>query len=269
VNKVIAMAEQILDRGEKLYCLGQIVHNEAEAERLERKGMIFIDHNQFSQLFNARVLIRAHGEPPSTYKIAEEQNIELIDGTCPIVLKSCSAEAGKKTQVIIYGKENHPEVIALRGQTDNKAFVVKELRDLEKIRIEKEVELFSQTTMSIPGFKQISDTLEKKILEKYGTVEDFHVHNTICGHVSHRKPGLMKFATDNEIVVFVAGKSSSNGKVLFDVCKKANERSFFISSPIELKKEWFHGVRSTGICGATSTPRWLMEEVASAIKKLT
>ena len=276
VNKVIAMAEQILDRGEKLYCLGQIVHNEKESERLEKKGLIFIDNHQFKQLFNARVLIRAHGEPPSTYTIAKEQHIELIDGTCPIVkklqkniLKSYIPEPDRKTQIIIYGKESHPEVIALVGQTDNNALVVRELSDIKNIPIERDVELFSQTTMDISGFKEISDAIEKKVQEKYGTVDGFHVHHSICAHVSHRQPGLMKFAADNEIVVFVAGKKSSNGRVLFEVCKKANERSFFVSSPLELERDWFHGVKSVGICGATSTPRWLMEEVASAIKELT
>ena len=270
------MAEQILDSGEELYCLGQIVHNEEEVERLEKKGLIFIDNHQFSQLYDTRVLIRAHGEPPSTYRIAAENNIELIDGTCPIVQKlqknirkSYTPASDKKVQVIIYGKESHPEVIALRGQTGNNAVVVKELSEIENIAIEKEVELFSQTTMDISGFKELSDSIQKKMMKNYGTIDGFHVHHTICAHVSHRQPGLMKFAAKNEIVIFVAGKKSSNGKVLFEVCKNTNERSFFISSPMELNKDWFDGINSVGICGATSTPRWLMEEVSSAIKKLT
>ncbi len=269
------MAEQILDRGEKLYCLGQIVHNENEARRLKGKGLIFIDYNQFHSLYNERVLIRAHGEAPSTYRIAREQNIELIDGTCPVVKrlqnkikKNYESGKSKKPLIIIYGKADHPEVIALKGQSEDHALVIQGVEELSGIELPKLVQLFSQTTMNVAGFNELAGELQELLIGKYGTAEGLSVNNSICVHVSHRQPGLTRFAGNNEVVIFVAGKKSSNGKVLFEVCRRANPRTYFISSASELKKEWWSGANSLGVCGATSTPNWLLEKVADRVEKL-
>jgi 4-hydroxy-3-methylbut-2-enyl diphosphate reductase len=271
VKRVVKMAEDILDRGEELYCLGQLVHNEEEVERLREKGLKYIGKEEYEKLRDATVLIRAHGEPPETYRIAEVHNLRLVDGTCGIVKKMQQRvredyrfAASRAGSLVIYGKSGHPEVLGLNGQTGNNAIVVRNLQDLEKARITAPVVLYSQTTMDTDGFKEIAASLEKRVGR-----ENLEIHNTICHHISHREPGLRRFASENDLILFVAGKESSNGKILFTACQHVNPRSYFISSADELKKEWFENVETTGICGATSTPVWLMEAVAEKVKTLS
>ena len=275
VTRVIKAAEEILDRGEELYCLGQIVHNEKEVDRLVKKGIKFIEHSDLENLHDVKVLVRAHGEPPSTYQTAERNHIELIDGTCPIVKKlqtrirsNYQPDFGRQRQIIIYGKDKHPEVIALKGQTGNKAVVISQPEDVKQIEAERELSLFSQTTMDKEGFLKLAGNIREMLIEKYGTDEGLSINNTICGHISHRQPGLEDFSLQNDVVIFVSGKKSSNGKVLFEVCRRKNERTYFISDTAELKAEWFDNAQTAGICGATSTPRWFLDEVAEAVGKL-
>jgi len=256
VRKVIQMAEEILDKGQNLYCLGEIVHNEEEINRLRQKGMIFINHEDLLTLKNDTVLIRAHGEPPSTYKICEERNIAIIDGTCPIVnglqkkiSKSYNHSDPMNDQIVIYGKDTHPEVKALNGQINNSAIIIRSTKDIEKINPQKNVILFSQTTMDSEGFGE----LESQIRVNSNEFPDVKVEikNTICKHISHRQPGIVDFARSHDILIFVAGRNSSNGKILFDICKKENDNSKFISEVTQLKKEWFHSANKVGIAGAT------------------
>lgn len=274
VTRVIKMAEEILDRGEKLYCLGEIVHNEEEVERLKSKGLIFIDDEDLSKLKNTKVLIRAHGEPPATYALARNNGLELIDGTCPIVLslqkkikKIYEHSDSGKERILIYGKENHPEVRGLNGQTENKALVIRHPEELETLSGIENVHLFSQTTMDAEGFHQIENHLNA--WKEEGVKKQLTVHQTICRHISHRKPGIIQFARENDLIIFVSGKKSSNGRVLYEICKNENEHSFFVSDEKELKPEWLTGRKSVGVCGATSTPRWLLEQIAAKLESFT
>ncbi len=261
----IQMAEDYLQTHKSLHCLGDIVHNDLEVNRLKAKGLKIITHDDLKNLKNTTVLIRAHGEPPSTYQIALENNIQLIDASCPVVLKLQNRVRNaydSETQIIIFGKPGHAEVNGLLGQTHNQAIVITSLQDLDKANIDysKPIQLFSQTTKSTAKFYEIKQEIEKRI-QNY-----FKANDTICRQVSNREPQLDKFAKNFEVIIFIAGKKSSNGKVLYEVCKQANPRSYFISSIEELQKEWFENVKTVGICGATSTPMWQMQQAKQWIE---
>jgi 4-hydroxy-3-methylbut-2-enyl diphosphate reductase len=274
VEKAIHAAEISLQEEQDLYCLGEIVHNELETGRLKSLGLKVIDHETYRHLKNVTVLIRAHGEPPQTYIHAKENNIHLIEATCPVVLKLqqkihfSHLQVKDKGQVVIAGKKMHPEVISLVGQTNGAAIVIESTDDIEKIDFTKSIELFSQTTLSGEKFDEILNAINRR-LEYAGANAKLQVHRTICGQVSHRVPKLRLFCKKHDVILFVSGKNSSNGKALFEVCKKTNPRSYHISAPDELEKEWIHGAETTGISGATSTPPWLMKEVASKTKELS
>ncbi len=271
----IDLAEEELIRTGHLYCLGDIVHNNMEIERLEKKGLKIIKHEQLKDLRDCKVLIRAHGEPPETYQLAIRNNIELIDASCPVVLKlqnrirdSFEITSDGDGQVVIYGEKGHAEVNGLVGQTHDEAIVVKTEEDLEKIDFARPVHLFSQTTKSTTGFEKMKGMIRERILNAKGEVgdEDFDLNDTLCRQVSNREPHLRRFANDHDVIVFVSGKKSSNGKALYTVCRDENPRSYFISGPGELDPAWFRDDDSVGICGATSTPMWLMEDVAVKLK---
>lgn len=268
VVNAIKRAEEELAKGEKLYCLGDIVHNGQEVERLTKMGMITIDHEQLKELRNAKVLFRAHGEPPSTYEIAKKNNINLIDASCPVVLrlqnkiKNSYDENPLGKQILIYGKKGHAEVVGLLGQTNDNAIVIENVEDLNKIDFSKQIHLFSQTTKSLDGFNNLVKNISGKMQHK----ATFNYSDTICRQVSNRMPNLVTFAEKKDIVIFVSGKKSSNGKVLFEHCKKVNPNTFLISAPEEIDELNIDITKNIGICGATSTPRWLMEEVADRIR---
>lgn len=271
VVNAIQKAEEELQKSEVLYCLGDIVHNESEVLRLEAMGMITINHEQFEQLHDVKVLLRAHGEPPRTYEIAEKNNISIIDATCPVVLKLQTkiknrySDMPANTQIVIFGKDGHAEVNGLVGQTNNEAIVIENENDLTKINFSKNIRLFSQTTKSLNAFNKIVEKIKTSI----STENSFEYNDTICRQVENRTPNIRKFASEKELVLFVSGKKSSNGKILFEECKRANSNSFFISEPEEIELAWLQGnIKSVGICGATSTPKWLMEKVAEKIKQL-
>lgn len=271
----IQMAEDELDRTGNLYCLGDIVHNNMEVERLTKKGLKIINHEQLKALHDCKVLIRAHGEPPSTYETAINNNIELIDASCPVVLKlqnrvrtSFEVIGGENGQIVIYGEEGHAEVNGLVGQTDGKAIIVRTEDDLAKVDFRLPVHFFSQTTKSTAGFEKMKIMIEQRILQASGilTNKNFEANDTLCRQVSNREPRMERFSNEHDVIIFVSGKKSSNGKALYSVCKATNPNSYFISEPDELMPEWFTGMKSVGICGATSTPMWLMESVAERLK---
>lgn len=267
VTYAIEHAERELQTDDKLFVIGDIVHNNKEVDRLNKLGLEAIDHEQFSKLKNVKVLLRAHGEPPSTYAMAKQNNIELVDASCPVVLNlqkriKKAYEEGKdtQTQIVIYGKLGHAEVNGLVGQTDGKAIVCEGVQDIYKIDKNYPVVVFSQTTKTIDGFHQLVNALKE---QGYDVVKD---NDTICRKVSNRVPILTQFAQEHDVIVFVGGKKSSNGKWLYSVCKKHNNRSFFVSEAEEVDMDWFTNCESVGVCGATSTPQWLMEEVATFIE---
>lgn len=273
----IDMAEEELARTGTLYCLGDIVHNNMEIERLKSKGLKIINHDDLKNLHNCKVLIRAHGEPPETYEVAIKNNIELIDASCPVVLKlqnrvrnSFDELEDDDGQVVIYGEQGHAEVNGLVGQTMGKAIVVKTEEDLQKIDFTKPVHLFSQTTKSTAGFEKMEQLIQERIIKENGSLENgaFDTNDTLCRQVSNREPHLRKFAAQHDVILFVSGKKSSNGKALFSVCYETNPRSYFISAVDEILPDWFKSVVSVGICGATSTPMWLMEDVATKVKMM-
>ena len=271
----IEMAESILKNEGSLYCLGDIVHNNKEVERLNALGLKIIDHNDLHELKDCKVLIRAHGEPPSTYELALKNNIQLLDASCPVVLKlQHQIKGGYEEikqidgQVIIFGKQGHAEVVGLLGQTNNNAIVVASFEDLEKIDFNKSIYIYSQTTKSPKAYQDITLEIEKRVKMSTNTNIKYIVNDTLCRQVSGREPQLKQFSTLNDVVIFVSGKKSSNGKMLYESCKNENQNSHFISDIDELNPDWFLGVNSVGICGATSTPRWLMESVQKAIEKI-
>ena len=271
----IEMAESILKNEGSLYCLGDIVHNNKEVERLNALGLKIIDHNDLHALKDCKVLIRAHGEPPSTYELALKNNIQLLDASCPVVLKlQHQIKGGYEEikqidgQVIIFGKQGHAEVVGLLGQTNNNAIVVASFEDLEKIDFNKSIYIYSQTTKSPKAYQDITLEIEKRVKMSTNTNIKYIVNDTLCRQVSGREPQLKQFSNLNDVVIFVSGKKSSNGKMLYESCKNENQNSYFISDIDELKADWFLGVNSVGICGATSTPRWLMESVQKAIEKI-
>jgi 4-hydroxy-3-methylbut-2-enyl diphosphate reductase len=253
----IDMAEEILDQDDYLYCLGDIVHNDEEVKRLTAKGLRIIDHDELQLLRNEKVLIRAHGEAPSTYQLALENQLTLIDASCPVVLKlqnRIKNSYDEKEQILIFGKHGHAEVIGLEGQTNGEAIVFQDLAELDGMDLPSKFTLYSQTTKSTEKFYAIKDEL-------IGRGYEVKANDTICRQVSNRYEDLEKFVQHYDKIVFVSGKKSSNGKVLFDVCKRYNPQSFFISSYDELDLSWFSPNDKVGICGATSTPMWLMEQV--------
>jgi 4-hydroxy-3-methylbut-2-enyl diphosphate reductase len=271
VEFAIQMAEDEMADGNTLYCLGDIVHNAMEVERLHKKGLRVIDREDLKDLKNVKVLIRAHGEPPETYHLALENNIELIDASCPVVLKlqnrvkSAYDQAKERGgQVVIYGKPGHAEVIGLTGQASNDAIIITTEEDLHQIDFNRPIVLFSQTTKSTQGFYQMKSLIEERIKHTKGELleTDFNANDSICRQVSNREPKMEKFATEKDVVLFVAGKKSSNGRALYNVCLTHNPRSYFIENEKELDLSWIHPDDRVGICGATSTPRWLMEQVA-------
>ncbi len=274
VEYAIQMAEDELEQSKKLYCLGDIVHNGMEVKRLYKNGLRVIDHEQLNNLHDCKVLIRAHGEPPETYSTAIKNNIELIDASCPVVLKlqnrvkhASDKMNHKNGQVVIYGKKGHAEIIGLAGQTDNEAIIVTEDKDLDKIDYSRPVAFFSQTTKSTKGFYEIKSKIEDRLIEKskVSAEESFEYHDSICRQVSNRESKMKTFAKKHDVVLFVSGKKSSNGKALYKVCKDQNKRSYFIENSSEINPDWFHENDSIGICGATSTPMWLMENVARSL----
>jgi 4-hydroxy-3-methylbut-2-enyl diphosphate reductase len=245
-----------------------------EVKRLSNKGLVVIDRENLDELHDCKVLIRAHGEPPETYRTAIKNNIELIDASCPVVLKlqhrvkSAFDKMEKQNgQIVIYGKKGHAEVIGLTGQTLEKAIVVMEDEDLDQIDFSKPVTLFSQTTKSTKGFYELKNKIEARIKAARGSMEemDFNANDSICRQVSNREPQLQKFSKENDVIVFVAGKKSSNGKALYQVCRNINNRSFFVENESEIDLEWLHPEDKIGICGATSTPMWLMDQVKDHI----
>ncbi len=267
VMRATTTAESELTKKQPLYCLGDIVHNGQEVERLTKLGLITIDHTQLVQLQNARVLLRAHGEPPHTYELAHKNNITIIDATCPVVLKlqqkiKQAYTAHPNAQIVIYGKIGHAEVIGLEGQTEGNAIVIEDENDLSKINFNRPIILFSQTTKSIEGFNKLVNIIKTKITN---TIH-FEYHDTICRNVANRIPDIKHFATQFDVILFVAGAKSSNGKILFNECLKVNPHTYLISSPDELQHKWFNNIQSVGICGATSTPKWLMETIKSKVE---
>lgn len=271
VVTAIRKAEEILSKEKKLYCLGDIVHNNKEVDRLKKMGLITINHDEFKQLKNTKVLLRAHGEPPETYRIAKQNNIEIIDATCPVVLqlqkkieKEHEEQEVEDKQIVIFGKNGHAEVLGLVGQTKGEAIVIENLEEAKKLDFSKNTYLYSQTTKSLDEFKEIVGYIEKE-KSLHAT---FEYHDTICRQVANRIPNIKAFAASHDLVFFVSGKKSSNGKILFSECKKVNPNSYFIDSAESIEKELLQGAQSIGICGATSTPKWLMEEVYQEIERL-
>ena len=274
VEFAIQMAEDEMKEG-KLYCLGDIVHNSMEVKRLNAQGLKIIDREQLKEITDSKVLIRAHGEPPETYALALQNNIELVDASCPVVLKlqnrvKMAYDKMNRVggQIVIYGKMGHAEVIGLSGQTNNEAIVVMDDEDLEKIDFSQPVTLFSQTTKSTKGFYRIREMIAERIKAAKGELEelDFSANDSICRQVSNREPQLQKFSQEQDVIIFVSGKKSSNGKALYGVCKVQNERSYFVENEAEVDLSWFNDKDKVGICGATSTPMWLMEKVAGYIR---
>lgn len=273
VTTAIKKAEETLANGEKLYCLGDIVHNGMECERLRGMGLITIDHDEFAQLHDATVLLRAHGEPPTTYELAQKNNITIIDATCPVVLalqkrikKKFSTIDGnsRTTDIVIFGKNGHAEVLGLVGQTNGKAIVIEHADDAKKLDFSHNIYLYSQTTKSLDEFHQIIEYCQQHIEE--GAI--FQSFDTICRQVANRMPNICSFATRHDLILFVCGRKSSNGKVLYKACKEKNPRSYLIAGPDEIQPEWFEGMNSVGICGATSTPTWLMEKCKEKVEKI-
>ncbi|MDR1918541.1 MAG: 4-hydroxy-3-methylbut-2-enyl diphosphate reductase [Tannerellaceae bacterium] len=271
VVNAIQSAERELHHGEPLYCLGDIVHNSLEVERLKRMGLQTIGHGEFAGLRDKKVLLRAHGEPPATYEFARANGITIIDATCPVVLRlqqkiyKCFRETqNQHTQLVIYGKKGHAEVNGLVGQTEGRAIVIEKPEDLDKLDFSRNILLFSQTTKSLDGFRQIVEAIKQRIGEQV----KFEYFDTICRQVANRLPGIKAFASRHDWIYFVAGEKSSNGKMLFEECLKANPHSVFISQAGEITTPLPAGVGSVGVCGATSTPKWLMEEVAVRIKEI-
>jgi 4-hydroxy-3-methylbut-2-enyl diphosphate reductase len=278
VVRTIDVAEEELERSPELYSLGPVIHNPMEISRLKEKGLETVTHDDLSKLGGKRVLIRAHGEPPSTYALAQRHGVEIIDATCPVVTKvqeRIRKFYDKGYQIVIFGKKDHAEVIGLVGHTNGEAVVVKSVEEISKVDVTRNTVLFSQTTMDKPTFYEIARALREKIKGEFevGTFEesaiDFHAKDTICGQVSGRDKKLREFAQQNDMMIFVAGRNSSNGKVLYDICRDANPNTYFIEEESELNSEWFEGQENIGVSGATSTPQWLMEKVKGAIEKMS
>ena len=268
VTPAIKKAEEELAKGTTLYCLGDIVHNGMEVERLHTRGLITINHDQLKQLHDVKVLLRAHGEPPETYETARRNNIEIIDATCPVVLQlqrriKKQYDANPEAQIVIFGKNGHAEVLGLVGQTHSKAIVIEKLEDVRLLDFSRDIYLYSQTTKSLDEFRRIIDYIQSHISPD-ATFKSF---DTICRQVANRMPNIAAFAARHDIILFVCGRKSSNGKVLYSKCKSVNPNSYLIEGPDEIESSWIEGVTTVGICGATSTPKWLMEQCRDRIMK--
>ena len=271
VATAIRKAEEELAAGQTLYCLGDIVHNSMECERLRDMGLVTIDHEQMSHLCGVKVLLRAHGEPPSTYELARRNHIEIIDATCPVVLQlqrrikqqynPAESEAGRERTIVIFGKKGHAEVLGLVGQTEGQAIVIEHFDEVAHLDLSHDIYLYSQTTKSVDEFHRIVDYIQSHI----ATDAIFRSFDTICRSVANRMPSISAFAARHDLILFVCGRKSSNGRVLFGECHRVNPNTHLIEGPEEIDRDWFSGINSVGICGATSTPKWLMEQCRDAI----
>ena len=266
VTTAIKKAEEELAQGQTLYCLGDIVHNGMECERLREMGLITINHDDLRQLHDVKVLLRAHGEPPETYELARKNNIEIIDATCPVVLQlqkriKKQYDESDKAQIVIFGKKGHAEVLGLVGQTQSSAIVIESFDEVTKLDFTRDIYLYSQTTKSLDEFHRIIDYIQAHISPE-ATFKSF---DTICRSVANRMPNISQFAAKHDLILFVCGRKSSNGKVLFNECLRVNPNSHLVEDPQEIQSEWLEGIETVGICGATSTPRWLMEQCRDAI----
>lgn len=266
VTTAIRKAEEELAAGKTLYCLGDIVHNGMECERLRSMGLITINHDELKALHDVKVLLRAHGEPPETYEIARRNNIEIIDATCPVVLQlqrriKREYDSNPDAQIVIFGKPGHAEVLGLVGQTNSKAIVIAGIDDAKALDFNRDIYLYSQTTKSLDEFHRIIDYIQEHISPE----ATFRSFDTICRQVANRMPNISSFAKRHDLILFVCGRKSSNGKVLFNECRSVNPNSYLIEGPDEIKREWIEGIDTIGICGATSTPKWLMEQCRDRI----
>jgi 4-hydroxy-3-methylbut-2-enyl diphosphate reductase len=274
VTRVVNKAEEIIKKHGQLFCLGEIVHNQKEIERLEGLGLKTISYKKYLTLSDCRVLIRAHGEPPETYKYALKNNIELIDGTCPMVIKLQSKirldfkDKQTGAQVVIFGKKDHAEVRGLAGQTDYHTVIVESLDDLDKIDFTRPIHLYAQTTMSTDKYLQLQEILMQRATSEGLDRQSLKCTNSICGQVSGRIPQLKVFCTQHDLILFVSYKQSSNGKLLYEQCKAVNDRTYFVSDTFDIQAGWFENAGNVGITGATSTPRWLLEEFAERVRLL-
>ena len=268
VTTAIRKAEEELARGETLYCLGDIVHNGMECERLKQMGLVTIDHEQMRQLHNVKVLLRAHGEPPATYELARQNNIEIIDATCPVVLQLQKRIKSQYeldvSQIVIFGKKGHAEVLGLVGQTKGAAVVIESFDEVKRLDFTRDIYLYSQTTKSLDEFHRIIEYIQQHI----APTATFKSFDTICRSVANRMGGISQFAARHDLILFVCGRKSSNGKVLFNECLRVNPNSHLVEDAQEIDSAWLEGIQTVGICGATSTPRWLMEQCRDAIQRL-
>ena len=279
VTTAIQKAEEELAKGNRLYCLGDIVHNGMECERLRAMGLITINHNDLRELHDVKVLLRAHGEPPETYELARRNNIEIIDATCPVVLQlqkrikkkydesrseECEVRSENAPQIVIFGKKGHAEVLGLVGQTHSDAIVIENVDEVTKLDFSRDIYLYSQTTKSLDEFHRIIAYIQQHISPE-ATFQSF---DTICRSVANRMPNISQFATRHDLILFVCGRKSSNGKVLFNECLRVNPNTHLIEDPQEIDPAWLDGIHTVGICGATSTPRWLMEQCRDAILQM-
>ena len=279
VTTAIQKAEEELAKGNRLYCLGDIVHNGMECERLRAMGLITINHDDLRELHDVKVLLRAHGEPPETYELARRNNIEIIDATCPVVLQlqkrikkkydesrseECEVRSEHAPQIVIFGKKGHAEVLGLVGQTHSDAIVIENVDEVTKLDFSRDIYLYSQTTKPLDGFRRIVEYIQQHISPE----AHFTYFDTICRQVANQIPRVREFAARHDVILFVCGKKSSNGRVLFKECQRVNPRSFMIESAHEIDLAWLHDCRSVGISGATSTPRWLMEECRDYIRSI-
>lgn len=270
VTTAIQKAEEELAKGNTLYCLGDIVHNGMECERLHQMGLITINHDDMQCLHDVKVLLRAHGEPPETYELARQNNIEIIDATCPVVLqlqkkiKRLYDTQPDNSQVVIFGKNGHAEVLGLVGQTNGEAIVIEQFEDVKKLDFTRDVYLYSQTTKSLDEFQRIIEYIQQHISPQ----ATFRSFDTICRNVANRMPNIAAFATRHDLILFVCGRKSSNGKVLFNECLRVNPNSHLIEGPNEINSAWLEGIHTVGICGATSTPKWLMEQCRDALLQM-
>lgn len=261
VTTAIKKAEEELAAGKKMYCLGDIVHNGMEVERLTGMGMTTINHEQLRELHDVKVLLRAHGEPPETYELARRNNIEIIDATCPVVLQLQNRikkqfDANPDAQIVIFGKNGHAEVLGLVGQTRSQAIVIEHFDEVPKLDFNRDIYLYSQTTKSLDEFHRIIEYIQSHI----SPTAVFRSFDTICRQVANRMPNIARFATQHDVIIFVSGRKSSNGKVLYNECKAVNPNSYHVENAEEIDLDWFANAKTVGICGATSTPKWLMEE---------
>ncbi len=273
VNRAIQTAEAELEAGNPVYCLGEMVHNKVQMDQLKAKGLQVITHADLPSLKGQKVMVRAHGEPPGTFQLMEDLRISVLDATCPIVTKlqeniNVSFNSGQESsaQIVIYGKSGHAEVAGLNGNAGNAAIIVNSGVDFEKIDFSKPIRLFSQTTMDAEGYISVGEAIKKRMNETGNT--DLIISKSVCRQVSGRAPVLRSFASDNDVIIFIGGNNSANGAYLFSVCKAINEKSFYISNIEDIDAEWFEGSKSVGVTGATSTPGWLIEQVADFIKGL-